>query len=282
MMASMSDYKTVLVHADAGKATARRFDLALQLGARFDAHVAALYALDSIPTPSNLYEAGAALREAQARLHQDMRDGARKAWDEALRRSGHAKAEWRESGADCLDAVALHARYADLVVIGQQNPDEGSGVDRRLERDLPLAAGRAVVVVPYIYAGATIGKHVIVAWNASREAARSVREALPMLKAASHVHVLTLGKLGAASGHGEEPGADIALYLTRHGVKVTVTHDEARGMDPGNLLLSRAADLGADMIVMGAWGHSRLHERVLGGVTRTLLLSMTVPLFMAH
>ena len=139
-----------------------------------------------------------------------------------------------------------------------------------------------MLVVPYAFERRPVGRRVLVAWNASREAARAVSDALPLLKRAGQVDVVAFepGKSGAA--HGEEPGADIALYLARHGVKVTVSRVDAPDLDVGNQLLSRAFDLSADLIVMGAWGHSRLRELVLGGVTRTVLESMTVPVLMAH
>jgi nucleotide-binding universal stress UspA family protein len=155
-------------------------------------------------------------------------------------------------------------------------------VRQEFERGLPLATGRPVLVVPYAFERRPAGRHVMIAWNASREAARAVNDALPLLRRASHVHVVALSPVRSATAHGEEPGADIALYLARHGVKVTVSRDDAPEVDTGNLLLSRAFDLSADLIVMGAWGHSRLREFVLGGVTRTLLESMTVPVLMSH
>jgi nucleotide-binding universal stress UspA family protein len=207
---------------------------------------------------------------------------ARRGYEDCLRRTGFEKAEWRETTSDALGAVTLHARYADLVVIGQQNPEWPSGVDKLFERSLPLAAGRPVLVVPYAFERRPVGRHVLVAWNASREAARAVNDALPLLERASHVHVVAFQPEQSGSAHGGEPGADIALYLARHGVKVTVSRYDAPDMDVGNQLLSRAFDLSADLIVMGAWGHSRLREFVLGGVTRTLLESMTVPVLMSH
>jgi nucleotide-binding universal stress UspA family protein len=278
----MSDYKTILVHMDAGKIAPARLDVALQVGAQFGAHVAALYALSAVPEPSAGYEATQIVREAQLRMRAEMLSEARRAYDDCLRRSGYENVEWRESRADALDAVALHARYADLVVIGQQNPEWPSGVHKDFERSLPAAAGRPVLVVPYAYEHRPVGHQVLVAWNASREAARAVTDALPFLKRASHVHVVAFDPKTSGAAHGEEPGADVALFLTRHGLKVTVSRYEAADADVGNQLLSRAFDLSADLIVMGAWGHSRLREYLLGGVTRTLLESMTVPVLMSH
>ena len=278
----MSDYKTILVHYDAGKIAPVRLETAIEIAGTFGAHVACLYALSAVHEPSNAYEATQILREAQQRRHAEMLAEARRGYDECLRRTGFERAEWRASEADALGTVALHARYADLVVIGQQNAKWPGGVHKDFERSVPLAAGRPVLVVPYAFERRPVGHRVLVAWNASREAARAVSDALPLLKRAGHVHVVAFQPEKSAAAHGEEPGADIALYLTRHGVKVTVSRYDAPDMDVGNQLLSRAFDLSADLIVMGAWGHSRLRELVLGGVTRTLFESMTVPVLMAH
>jgi nucleotide-binding universal stress UspA family protein len=278
----MSDYKTILVHYDAGRTAQARLDIGLEIAAQFDAHIACLYALSETPTPAYPYAAEQAMRDAQNKQRAEAFAAARRGYDECLRRTGYQKAEWRGSLFDALSAVALHARYADLVVIGQQNPEWPSGMNKDFERNILLTAGRPVLVVPYAFERRPVGRNVLVAWNASLEAARAVSEALPLLKRAGQVHVIAFSPAKSGTGHGEEPGADIGLYLARHGVKVTVSRHEANGIDVGNQLLSRAFDLSADMIVMGAWGHSRLHELVLGGATRTLLESMTVPVLMAH
>ena len=151
--------------------------------------------------------------------------------------------------------------------------------------DLPetvaLTTGRPVLVVPFIGAKPP-GKIVLLCWNASREAARAAADALPFLKAAQKVIVLVVNPTVSAEGHGEEPGADAAAWLARQGVKVTVQRDVAPDADVGGLILSRAADHDADLIVMGIYGHSRMREMVLGGASRTLLASMTVPVLMSH
>jgi nucleotide-binding universal stress UspA family protein len=278
----MSDYKTILVHIDPGKTTPARLDVAVELANTFGSHLACLYAVRTQTMPSGAMEAREILLEAQKRLQAENAKAARRSYDECLQRTGFDKAEWRASRRDPLEAMVLHARYADLIVIGQLNPEWESGVEADFERALPIAVGKPVLMVPYAFERRPIGRRVLVAWNASREAARAVCDALPLLKRAGQVDVVAFepGKSGAA--HGEEPGADIALYLARHGVKVTVSRVDAPDLDVGNQLLSRAFDLSADLIVMGAWGHSRLRELVLGGVTRTLLESMTVPVLMAH
>jgi len=278
----MTDYKTILVHVDAGKTASQTLEVALQIGAQFEARVAALHALSTVPAPTYAYEGAQVVHEAQRQARAAMRTAARRAYDESVRRTGYENVEWRESPADALEAFAVQARYADLVVVGQRNPEDASGVDEGFARGLPLAAGRPVLVVPYAFERRPVGRHVLVAWNASREAARAVSDALPILRRASHVHVVSVSPVTSAAAHGEEPGADIALYLTRHGIKVTASRLDAPDIDAGGLLLSRTFDLSADLIVMGAWGHSRAREYILGGATRTIFESMTVPVLMAH
>lgn len=278
----MSAYKSLLVHYDASKTAPQRLETAIGVANTFGAHIACLYALSAELKPTYGYQATEIMRDVQRRLGEEMRAAARASYDECLRRTGFQQAEWRESKLDALEAMEIHARYADLVVIGQPDPDSPGGVHRSFAQNLPIAAGRPVLVVPYTFERQPIGKRVLVAWNASREAARAVTDSLPILERASMVHVVAFRPEIGREGHGDEPGADIAHYLARHGVKVQASRQDAPDVDVGNLLLSRAADLSVDLIVMGAWGHSRLSEMVLGGVTRTLLESMTVPVLMAH
>jgi nucleotide-binding universal stress UspA family protein len=145
-----------------------------------------------------------------------------------------------------------------------------------------MLAGRPILVVPYAGHFARIGQRVVIGWDASREAARAVNDAMPLLAAAEAVTVLTIDPEQSPRGHGEIPGADIALHLARHGVTAQVERTVSAGIGIGNTLLSRAADLEADLLVMGAYGHSRVRELLLGGVTRTMLTSMTLPVLMAH
>jgi nucleotide-binding universal stress UspA family protein len=136
--------------------------------------------------------------------------------------------------------------------------------------------------VPHSGRFASVATRVLVGWNASREAARAVNDALPMLAGATTTCILAANPERGIGGHGEEPGADIALHLARHGLSVTVEHRVAPDVPDADLLLNHASDMSADLLVVGAYGHSRLREFVLGGVTRTLLRQMTVPVLMSH
>jgi nucleotide-binding universal stress UspA family protein len=181
-------------------------------------------------------------------------------------------------------ALCLQARYSDLLIIGQDDPDEallGQGAD--LPAYAVMNAGRPMFIVPYAGQFDRIGNRVVVAWDGGLQAARAITTALPILKQAQQVQVAMFDPEAGSRAHGELPEADIGLYLVRHGVKVECSRKPAGDdMDIGNALLSHLADCGADLLVMGGYGHSRFREILRGGVTRTILSSMTVPVLMAQ
>lgn len=270
-------YKTIVVHLDENPRRSERLQLAFELAGRFDAHLVGLFALGAARIPSYaLAEAGPIVRDIEARQRAEAARAAEAEFRAAERRAGR-NAEWRASMDDALAAVRLSARYADLVVIGQ--PEPGQALAQALAEDVVLSAGRPVLNVPYAGRFAGTGKRVLVAWNASREAARAVNDALPLLARAESVEVVAFSANGY---HGDIPAADISLYLARHGVKAIAARQQAKDVEIGAQILSRAADFGADLIVMGAYGHSRLRELALGGATRSILEAMTVPVLMAH
>jgi nucleotide-binding universal stress UspA family protein len=275
-------YKTILVHLDSRQRSTERLPFAFGLAARFEAHLVGLYAPGAPRIPSYaLAEAGAVLRDVVEQSRAAAARQAQKQFREAAARHGDAGAEWRESAAEPAAAVRLSARYADLVVAAQPEPQDDAEV-RAVAHELALAAGRPVLFVPYAGRFATAGRRVLIAWDAGVEAARAVSDALPLLKRADSVEVAVFDPERGRREHGEQPGADVALYLARHGVKVSVTRQSGANFEVGAQVLSRSADTGADLIVMGAYGHSRVRELVLGGVTRTMIESMTVPVLMSH
>src|SRR5262245_7766468 len=272
------NYKTILVHLDERARRSERLQLGLQLAAGFDAHLVALFALDAAYIPSYaLAEAASVMQEIEARRRMEAAAAAESEFWQAERRAG-AKAEWRLSRGSALAALQLSARYADLVIAGQPGP--GDSLAMAFAGELVLSLGRPVLFVPYAGRISATGKRVLVAWNASREAARAVSDALPLLARADSVELVAFEP--RQGDHGEVPSADIALYLARHGVKATAARQSAPHLDIGSQILSRAADTSADLIVMGGYGHSRLRELVLGGVTRSMLEAMTVPVLMSH
>ena len=274
-------YKTILVHLDSGKRCPARLDLGIRLAQRFDAHLVGLHALTVVRLPGYAAaELGPQIVDEQRRRAAEYAAEAQRAFRRTVDRAGLGGAEWRSSFDDALDAVTLHARYADLVLIGQPDVDDGSGVDPGFAHRLLLSAGRPVLVVPHPGKFETVGRRVLLAWNASREATRATSDAIPFLQKADQVMVSPVRPSRPA--HGEAPGTDIGLYLTRHGVRVEVAAIEGTDLDAGHALLSRVADRSIDLVVMGAYGHSRVSELMLGGVTRTMLESMTVPVLMSH
>ena len=281
----MTGYKTIVVHLGRDERRSERLELAFSLAARFDAHLVGQLALSPLYVPGfALAEAGDRIREAQERSRSEAARGATEAFRAAAARHPGVKTEWRSSGDEALDALRISARYADLVIVGQRDRDSerDTGIAPGFVDELVLSAGRPVLIVPYAGRFPAVGKNVLVAWNASSEAARAVSDALPLLAGAKSVQVMAFNPEASRVEHGESPGADIALFLARHGVKATASRQGHVGSDVGEQILSRAADLSADLIVMGAYGHSRLRELVMGGVTRTLLDSMTVPVLMSR
>jgi len=275
-------YRTILVHIDAGERCPARIDVAIGLAREYDAHLVGLNALQLIQLPGYLVAGagGVSVVDLQKRWTEDQAAEAKTAFAKAVTAAGFENFEWRPTEFDAIDAVTLHARYADLVVLGQPHAADSSGVGGGFAEQVVLGAGRPVLMVPYAGSFATIGKRILVAWNASRESTRAVTDAIPFLRQAEEVQVIVINP--KSGDHGAMPGNDIGLYLSRHGVRVEVRTDYAADIDVGSELLSRAADFGADLVVMGAYGHSRLKELIMGGATRTTIDSMTVPALLSH
>ena len=275
-------YKTILVHCDVSRGTAGRLRIAADLADRFGGHVIGLYVRRAFQAPA-FTDAGPAMDslyrtyETTVRAEEAM---ATAAFRDAVGNKG-LSSEWRVADGYVDEILAAEARVADLVIVGQAEPDSPpTTTSADLAEGIAMAAECPVLIVPYIGAAKPPGKTVMLCWNDSREAKHVATAALPLLVAADKVIVLIIDP--KADRTREEPGADVAVWLARHGVKVTVQRDSAADSDVGGVILSRAADHDIDLIVMGIYGHSRLRERVLGGASRTLLASMTAPLLVAH
>jgi nucleotide-binding universal stress UspA family protein len=182
---------------------------------------------------------------------------------------------------DALDVFVQHARHSDLIIFGQQDPIDFLPLGRDFATDVVMACGRPAIIIPFIGAPPVLGQRVLVAWDGGREAARAVNDALPILKRAHAVTVLSVNP-EVTSDDKRDAGADISLHLARHGVKVTAARTIARETPVGDVILADIADNSIDLLVMGAYGHSRLREWALGGVTRHILAHMTVPVLLSH
>jgi nucleotide-binding universal stress UspA family protein len=275
-------YKTILAHFDSTERAPRRLQAAAALAEAFDAHLASVYSIMS-PLYSEPFVADGGAFVAQELLRfQERKDAeARAAFDRFVPGLGRP-VEWRAAAGDPATVVNEHARYADLVVLGQYDADAANDVTPDFIGRVIMGSGRPVLVVPYAGEIGPIGRRPMVAWNASREATRAVSSSMPLLRRADEVQVTTFNARAGRGGHGDVPGADIAAYLARHDVRANVSGTTSREVDIGNQILSRADDFQADLIVMGGYGHSRAYEFVMGGATRTLLEAMTVPVLFAH
>jgi len=278
-------YKDLLVVLGSDTASRGRMALATALAERFAAHLVGLYPfpIPDVPRTFGYYDPALfdpIFRELRGKA-QEICDREREAFEHAASLRG-LSVEWRVAEGFESDP-ALHARYVDLTILGQLDPDGGDTASIRPQPELvALASGRPILAVPYAGQFETVGKRVLIGWNATREATRAVNDAMPLLAAADVVTVLTIDAREGPDAHGELPGADISLHLARHGVKAAVERTVSAGVPAGEVLLSRAADLGADLLVIGAYGHSRMRELLLGGATRSILQSMTVPVLMSH
>ncbi|MEJ8834967.1 universal stress protein [Ramlibacter sp. AN1133] len=279
-----ADFRQLLVHLDPTRASGRRLAAACELARSLQASLTALYA--ATPGFAELPYApaigGPGMSASLVELDDRRRQQARKVFEETLRASG-ADVQWAQtSQVPITDAFAQQALFADLLVLGQRNPadEDAAAVPADFVESVLLACGRPALVVPHIGAPATIGSTVAIAWKETPEAARAVTAALPFLRKARRVHVLSWGEQPQPVVGGQ--ALDLAKYLETHGIAFTWDRAGAERQQVGELLLSRAFDLGADLLVMGCYGHSRAREWILGGASRTILQSMTLPVLMTH
>jgi nucleotide-binding universal stress UspA family protein len=282
-------YKTILVHLDNSKHTGDRIAVAAAL-ARLEqgTHVigAAMTGISrfimgaTIPTPEG--SGSISYIDTQITALRSQAETLLDEFDMAAVKAGLTSYERRLVDDESYGGISLQARYADLMVLSQEDPeDPGAGITSDLPEYIAMTSGRPVLVLPYAGKVPAAFRNILVAWDASLEATRAVHHALPLLQRADCVRVVVFNSSRQPDVHGQEPGADVALYLSRHNVNVEVLQQEVQA-DVGNALMSLCADLQMELMVMGCYGHTRFHEILLGGVSRTILQSMTIPIFMAH
>lgn len=258
-------YKTILVHIDGSVQNRDRIVVAAQIASIEHAHLVGLATQPVLPAARHQILAAFDRFETQARL-------------------AGVSFERRMGPQDSAANLTLHARYADLIMLSQSNPqDRDDTTNGQLPEYVALHAGRPSLVLPHAGVRDRWSQHAIVAWDGSRAATRAISDALPLLRASKLVTVAVFNPEREYGVHGAQPGADIALFLARHDVHVEVLQQTtSAGLPIGDALLSLTADRDADLLVMGAYGHARWQEILLGGVTRTVLQSMTVPVLMSH
>lgn len=273
-------YKTIVVHVDDSPSMDTRLQAAAWLANAHEAHLVGS-AATGLSWPAFVLLAGS-MRLAPREDFDAMRKAAHtslQGFATQARRLGVQSHEERMVEDEQRLALLLQSRYADLVVLSQDAGE--SATPRGLPQYLVLHGPRPVLVVPPAYDGATIADSVVVGWDGSVPAIRAIQAALPILVRASTV-ILALVNSDRESGlHGDEPGADMALFLARHGVRVDVVNERTQAA-AGDALLDIARAGGAGLLVAGAFGHSRYREILLGGVTRVLLERAPMPVLLAH
>ena len=274
-------FKDMVVNLSTATGDDTTRDYAISLAREFGSHLSAVaFAVEPV-APALMVEGGSPeLFEEWMREAEVAAEAAVAKFDDAVRGSGLlTDARWLTATiGGSVDKFGRIARRFDVSVIRQSEPDDNSSNSLIIETAL-FDSGRPVLVVPYVHKGAAKLDRGLVCWDGSRNAARAVGDAMPLLQRAKAVEVVTVGDQPKSR---EIPGADIAQHLARYGVKAEVKEIVAPDLDAGNVILSHAADISADFMVMGGYGHSRLRELILGGVTRSILATMTIPTLMSH
>ncbi len=275
--AAIRDILTVVDLAGRRTATAHAIDLATQTGA----HLTGLVPVFDYLTPSVVGGGipASVLADIRASAEQPAREAVA-AFDAMARAAGVAFESARFDGGEGeFEELAARARLCDVAIVGQEDPEHPEGDRRAVIETLLFSAGAPTLIVPYIASGRHRGGKIAVAWDGGRPAARSIRGAMPFLAAAETVSVIVVDD---GRHHQGEPGADVALFLARHGLAMTILRVPPVDGDIPAAILNVVSDEGFDMLVMGAYGHSRFRQFVLGGTTRDILETMTVPVLMAH
>jgi nucleotide-binding universal stress UspA family protein len=258
-------------------------DFALSVASTFDAHLAAIAFQYRLDVPGTIVAAST----LQSIIDSQRAESVKASRDAVARFERAAKAAGVAT--ECLtpevsldeaaDTFAQLARTYDLAIVRQPNPDE-YGPEGLLAEGALFGTGRPLLVVPYIQNKGLKLNRISVCWDGSRTAARAIADALPFLKKSEAIEIVMVHRNEGSNA--EIAGADIAQHLARHGLNVELERLTVPDMDAASAILSHSADWGSDLLVMGGYGHSRLREFVLGGVTREIIQSMTVPTLMSH
>ena len=265
------EFKNILVVLDYSPACTVRLELAIELAKRHSARLSGLYAVSHTFFEPKDTEAASHAGQVQADfMERTARAGVDAHW---------IGVDWSVVGVSIPEIVNLHAYYTDLVVVGQ---DEPGASEKNIPEGLPervvLGSGRPVLIVPYAGKRPTLGERVMLTWKAGRESTRAANDAMPFLKKAHEVRVVEVNSLPPGTAHAELLCAQLAL----HGVAARPEHIVAVDISIGDALLNRIPEEGIDLLVMGAFAHTRLGSLVVGDVARHILKYMTVPVLMSH
>jgi nucleotide-binding universal stress UspA family protein len=274
--------KDLVVNLTGGHPQDFASDYAISVASAFGAHVAGIgFIYEPVIPGSMLGGIPTDLIEVQ---REENSRAAKEAIDrfEAAAKAAGVSAETRMVDASIAGAADLFGRIArrfDVAVVGQARREQGASEELLIEGAL-FGSGRPVIIVPYVQKQGLRLDRIIICWDGSRPAARAIGDALPFLARAKAIEIVVV--TGERDKSGEITGTNMRRHLARHGIEVEIKHITGAGSDVPNTILSHAADSGTDFMVLGGYGHSRLREFILGGVTRSILRSMTVPVLMSH
>jgi len=282
-------FMNLLVFADDSTASAPRLETAIAMAVRLGARLAACALAEQ---PAYYYgvgtEVAADVYMQDVERSKEIARGVADAVRARLDQSGHDGG--RNGGARCAvgtpvaisEIAARNARYADLNLIGQPHDSAQETLLTKVFEGVLLDSGRPAVMVPKDWSDGAFGNRIMIAWSPCKEASRAVADAMPFIEVAESVHVAMVDPEPGEDAHGEEPGADLAAALAGHRVSVTVDALPRAGHSVAGRLLTHAAECGANLIVMGGYGHWRLRESLFGGATRDMVRQSGVPLLLAH
>jgi nucleotide-binding universal stress UspA family protein len=276
-------YKTIVMHCNDKRRISALLAPTVSLADTFEAHLTALSVVPPVIV-TGAPSGRAIVIDTHCEQYRAENPAMRSAFEEATR-GRTLVAEWCDegaAGAPVADVVLRYARAADLVVAAQADPEWPGSYHLDVADLLAVESGRPVLIIPNSAANDRVGEKVLVAWNARREAARAVFDALPLLQRAQDLKVVWVNPQPEKGVAQDLPAADICATLARHGVKCQAAEQIKPRTNVGETLLSCAADFGADLLVMGCYGHTRLREFIFGGATRHVLSRATIPVLMSH
>jgi nucleotide-binding universal stress UspA family protein len=283
-------WKDLIVHVDPTQAGLARMRSGVRLAERYQAHLTGLFIRMPLLLAAELpivtgirLEGGVRHQEFEQAVEREeaaIRDCERE-FREAVARVS-IEGDWSLADGGSPSLIDAEARFADLIIVGQGAGKGAAAVQAGFPAELALACGRPVLVIPACYATDAIAERVLVAWNGTREAARAVHDAMPLLERAQFVALLAVAPPWGETDDGMRELAKLADHLKRHGVTAERYVARAPEHAAGEEILAQAGRASCDLVVMGAYGHSHMREMVLGGATRTLLQDAAVPLFLSH
>jgi nucleotide-binding universal stress UspA family protein len=271
--------KDILVHVDDSADCNERLRATFNVAKIFDSHVSGLYVPGYVPFNYYGNSLTAEVYDAFELIRKRRSDSARKLFEnECEIASWRTKSMLKIAEGDVVKNLVEYSAYNDLLVLGQVDLSKPENRGRNILREIPVESSSPTLLIPYIGTQETIGKNVLIAWDGSREAARAIHISLPFLKRADVVNIISIG-IARKDNLFEN---DIGDHLSHHGVVAKHHYVNSTSSSDAESLLSWVSDFNADLLVMGIYGHTRLREYIIGGMSRTILESATVPVLLSH